>query len=293
MHAIDRYSIKAWAQELLEQDYAHATVQRHISLLSASLTAAADAGVIPANPALRLKLGLTPNSSERTLTREEQVRLFAAFAPADDATESERAQAEQDQAIVATLLGAGGRWSESIALGPQHFTSEGVRFRRSWDALNHKLKPYTKGKLARTAPLAPWLLEIITPVLEACDSDYVFQSIGGTQPVDYGNWRTRRWAPALERSGINDGYHDDPVTIHTLRHTYATEQLDAGLSLRDVGNLLGHSNLATTEKYINRSGRVNQAAAQSIPDPRKAPAPEPTGPEELPDNVTRVNFGAA
>src|SRR5690606_9423365 len=101
---ITRYDVKAWAAELLEAGYANATVNRNVALLSASLTAAADAEIIPVNPALRLKLGLTENPSERVLDTDEQHRLFAAF---DD---------ERDRSLVAVLLGTGPRWSEAIAL---------------------------------------------------------------------------------------------------------------------------------------------------------------------------------
>ena len=41
----------------------------------------------------------------------------------------------------------------------------------------------------------------------------------------------------------------DPITIHRLRHTYATERLRAGVSLAAVRKLLGHQNLQTTLRY--------------------------------------------
>jgi site-specific recombinase XerD len=41
----------------------------------------------------------------------------------------------------------------------------------------------------------------------------------------------------------------DPITIHRLRHTYATERLRAGVSLAAVRKLLGHQNVQTTLRY--------------------------------------------
>jgi site-specific recombinase XerD len=41
------------------------------------------------------------------------------------------------------------------------------------------------------------------------------------------------------------------ATIHTLRHSYATHLIEAGISLRTVQDILGHANLRTTEVYMH------------------------------------------
>ena len=264
---ITRHDVKAWAAHLLESNYANATVNRNVALLSASLTAAADAEIIPVNPALRLKLGLTENPSERVLNVEEQYALFQAFTD------------ERDKALVAVLLGTGARWGEVVALTAKRVDTvrQEIRYRDAWDTANSDLVEHTKGKKRRSVPYAVWVGDHLHPLVEAHPKGYLFAG-DGSDPIDYSSWHKRHWTPAIDKSGLNNGTNDR-VTIHTLRHTFATEQLEAGLTLAEIADLLGHNNIATTERYAHRRRRDNPVVRTAISDPRVAP--------KLPDNVVQ------
>jgi integrase/recombinase XerD len=63
---------------------------------------------------------------------------------------------------------------------------------------------------------------------------------------------------ALQKAGITK-----PVTLHWLRHSYATHLLESGTDLRYIQELLGHSSSKTTEIYTH----VSTKSIQQIKSP--------------------------
>jgi site-specific recombinase XerD len=66
-----------------------------------------------------------------------------------------------------------------------------------------------------------------------------------------------RWGRPLSITSVNQSCHNAQrrsglkknVTIHTLRHSFATHLLEAGVDIRTIQALLGHRNLKTTALY--------------------------------------------
>jgi len=56
------------------------------------------------------------------------------------------------------------------------------------------------------------------------------------------------------------------VSIHSLRHSYATHLLEQGLSLRHIQGILGHASSKTTERYTQLTEEAQQNALLTIND---------------------------
>ena len=58
--------------------------------------------------------------------------------------------------------------------------------------------------------------------------------------------------------------HQKKISPHSLRHSYATHLIEAGVSLQDVQHILGHHSILTTNRYTHLTTRTEALATQRI-----------------------------
>ncbi|WIB68083.1 tyrosine-type recombinase/integrase [Curtobacterium sp. MCBD17_035] len=115
-----------------------------------------------------------------------------------------------------------------------------------------------KGGKDRTIPLHPAIRE----VAKAMPDGYWFPGRG----PNAGSHITYRSVSDLMTGAIRKAGITDPrITGHSLRHTYGTELVDAGVSIRVVQEMLRHDSLASTQIYTAVSSKRLQEAVLLMP----------------------------
>jgi len=113
-----------------------------------------------------------------------------------------------------------------------------------------------KGAKDRLVPLSPRLLQELRDYWRRYQpSAWLFPGDKPGQPISGSNLQ-RRFGQLVQRVGLTKH-----CSLHTLRHSYATHLLEAGVDLLTLKTLLGHKTLETTTRYLH----VNSQRLQQTP----------------------------
>ena len=66
------------------------------------------------------------------------------------------------------------------------------------------------------------------------------------------------------RAAVQEAGMHKHATVHTLRHSWATYLLEAGVSLRMIQQWLGHTSLTTTSRYTHLTRNAEQRATETL-----------------------------
>lgn len=150
--------------------------------------------------------------------------------------------------MLSLIYSCGLRCGELLSLKPVHIDSK----------RNIVLIKNAKGKKDRIVPLSLKILELLREYFKIYrPTTYLFE--GQTKGQQYDSRSLQLiLKQALQKVGISK-----PVTLHWLRHSYATHLLESGTDLRYIQELLGHSSSKTTEIYTH----VSTKSIQQIKSP--------------------------
>lgn len=150
--------------------------------------------------------------------------------------------------MLSLIYSCGLRSGEILRLKPEHISAD----------RNILLIKQSKGKKDRIAPLSDKTIKMINNYLAVFKPTvYLFEGEKVGNPYD-----ERSLQNVLKQSVSKAGIKK-PVTLHWLRHSYATHLLENGTDLRYIQEILGHSSSKTTEIYTH----VSTKSIQKITSP--------------------------
>lgn len=234
--AIDRYSIVLFLQRLKEEGKSESTIIRMTSSLRQFHQFLRQEKITKTDPMQNIQTPKKMESLPKVLSMKEVEQLLET---PDVNTEI----GLRDRAILEVMYATGMRISELV-----HLTLDELHLTMGF------IQTVGKGNKERIIPIGGeatrWLneyLEYCRPLFERRaneETPYVFLNARGKGLTRQGVWKNIK--KTVQIAGIKQN-----VTPHMLRHSFATHLLENGADLRVVQELLGHSDISTTQIYTH------------------------------------------
>ena len=236
---VSRAQITGYMTQLKEKGLAAATIARKLAAIKAFYRFMTAEGYMDANPAEVVEAGTKGIKLPRVLSEDEVVRLL-------NQPDITTAEGFRDRTMLEVLYATGMRVSELINL-----TLERVDLNMKY------IIAFGKGSKERIVPLGSVAAEFLQQYLEKVrpklthedrNTNIVFLAFGGHELTRQRFWQIIR--AYGRKANINK-----VLTPHILRHSFATHLLDNGADLRSVQELLGHSDISTTQIYTHLTNK--------------------------------------
>ena len=246
--AVKEQDLKAYIHALEEQKLAAATVSRNIASIKAFFLYLFSEGKIQNDPALCLKAPKIEKKMPEILTMGEVSALL-------EQANGDSPKEIRDKAMLELLYATGIRVTELISLKvsdvnlPMHF----IMCR---DPHKERMIPF--GTQAHDA-LERYLGGVRAEMVEDKSSEILFANCSGKPMSRQGFWKLIKFY--AKKAGITAD-----ITPHTLRHSFAAHLVENGADLKSVQEMLGHSDISTTQIYANMNhNRIREVYAKAHP----------------------------
>jgi integrase/recombinase XerC len=232
---VDRLLLRRYVASLATRQFAKRTIARKVAAIRRYYAFLRQRGYVVTDPAASLRAPAGPARLPRVLEHSEVAALLDPQGDVDDGEPKWRRL--RDDAVLEVLYGSGVRVGELCSLDVD-----------SVDLAATAITVWGKGGKERRLPLSAPAIEALVAWLPV-RRDVVATDAGAAL---FGNERGVRLSPRDVRR-ILDRRSRRPTHPHALRHSFATHLLDGGADLRVVQDLLGHSDVATTQRYTHVS----------------------------------------
>lgn len=236
------------AARLHAQDYSPRSLARIVSSWRSFYKWLSGVTDMPVNPAQQVKTPKKPNSLPKALSVDQT----QAFFENSDKTSDHSPQSLADQAMFELLYSSGLRLSELIQLDTHYHQSATYESTGWLDLSENQLSVLGKGGKTRVLPIggkAREALDAWLAVREGCLHPQATESDQAAVFLGARGHRINARAVQLRLKKQSLKNSDVPLHPHMLRHSFASHMLQSSQDLRAVQELLGHSNISTTQIY--------------------------------------------
>ncbi|GAE91640.1 site-specific tyrosine recombinase [Gracilibacillus boraciitolerans JCM 21714] len=230
--------IRTYLTTLYEQGLVKRSISRHISTLRSFFKFLIREKIVLENPLVHLQLPRTPYKIPEFLYQEEINKLF-------DAIDRSSKLGKRNLALLEVLYGTGIRVSECV-----HITMDKIDFELQ------TILVLGKGNKERYVPFGDYAEKALVHYINESRSLLITEK---SQPQNFlflnarGNPLTARGVRLIINKQVEEAALTFQIHPHKLRHSFATHLLDNGADLRAVQELLGHTNLSSTQIYTHVS----------------------------------------
>lgn len=228
LEGVDYLNLRRYLAHLKGRNLKSRSIARKLSCLRSFFKFLCRDGYLKTNPTLSLSTFRLDKHLPSFLTEEEMLKLL-------QKPRGNNERSLRDQAILETFYSTGMRISELVGLNIEDI-----------DFISGVTKVRGKGKKERLLPVGEYALKAIRAYLDKRRrrSFALFLNKNGRRLSTRG---TRNVVRKYIRLASLGGH----VSVHSLRHSFATHLLNRGADLRSVQELLGHANLSTTQIYTH------------------------------------------
>lgn len=248
MGTVSEENLKEYIMYLEKKKLAAATVSRSIASIKALYHYMIQEGIVEKDISDVMKPPKIEKKLPDILSTEEVVKLL-------EQPNSTSAKEIRDKAMLELLYATGIRVTELISLKVSDINLS-IGFILCRDAQKERIIPF--GKEAKYA-LSEYLEHARKDMLEDDTSDVLFVNCSGKAMSRQGFWKIVKFY--AKRAGITTD-----ITPHTLRHSFAAHLVENGADLKSVQEMLGHSDISTTQIYANMNhNRIREVYAKAHP----------------------------
>ena len=240
--------LSAFIQYMEDNQFAKATVSRNVASLKAFYHFMMQEGRVSEDISEKLKAPKIEKKMPEILSPEEVVRLLEQ--PGGGSPKEIR-----DKAMLELLYATGIRVTELITLKVSDINMQ-MNFLICRDANKERVIPF--GGAAKSA-LDKYMGDVRESMIEDKKSDILFANCSGKPMSRQGFWKLIKYY--ARKADIQAD-----ITPHTLRHSFAAHLVANGADLRSVQEMLGHSDISTTQVYANLNhNRIREVYAKAHP----------------------------